>query len=358
MTAPRILFVLPARGASGGANSVVQECIGLSRVGCRVGLAAPARHTFEFGMNYPELAASTVEVEFYDDDEQLGRIIPAYDVVTATINNSVTEIASAMRRLRTEVKCAYYIQDYEPLFYPVDSPDWTRARESYTALKPCALFAKSDWIRDVVYANHGVSVAKVSPSLDHDTFYPDARRNSDALTIVAMLRPQTPRRAPHRTLRVLSRLSEELPPTTLFRVFGASQEQLLQHGIDLPPQLQNAGLLRRREVADLMRSSDLFLDLSDYQAFGRSGLEAMACGCVPVVPVMGGVSEFAEHGKNAFIVDTRSDELICDAVHQFADMSPRRRAEMRHEGLMTASGFSIGRAVTTELKFFQDLLSA
>ena len=357
MTAPRILFVLPARGASGGANSVVQECIGLSRIGCRMGLAVPSKHTFEFGQNYPELSASGVDVQFYRDVEQLSRIMSSYDVVTATINNSISEIASAMQRLRTSVKCAYYIQDYEPLFYPVDSEDWKRARESYTAIKDCALFAKTDWIREVVYANHGVGVAKVSPSLDHETFYPDARRDSDALTVVAMLRPKTPRRAPYRTLRVLARLAEELPPSCVFKVFGVSDEQLFELGIDLPPRIQNVGLLRRTAVADLMRSSDLFLDLSDYQAFGRSGLEAMACGCVPVVPFMGGVSEFAEHGKNAFVVDTRSDELICDAVRQFAEMPRGYRAEMRHEGLMTASGFSIGRAVTTELKFFQDVLS-
>ena len=358
MSAPRILFVLPARGASGGANSVVQECIGLSRIGCRIGLAAPSKYAFELGLNYPELAASSVDVQFYEDVEQLGRIMSSYEVVTATINNSVSEIASAMERLRTSLKCAYYVQDYEPLFYPIDSTDWRRARASYTEIKDCALFAKSDWIRDVVYANHGVGVAKVSPSLDHETFYPDARRDSDALTIVAMLRPTPPRRAPYRTLRVLARLAEELPPTTVFKVFGVDDKQLLELGIDLPMRIQNLGALRRTAVADHMRSADLFLDLSDYQAFGRSGLEAMACGCVPVLPIMGGVAEFAEHGRNAFIVDTRSDELICQAVHQFADLSARDQADMRHEGLMTASGFSIGRAVTTELKFFQDLLDA
>jgi glycosyltransferase involved in cell wall biosynthesis len=358
MTAPRILFVLPARGASGGANSVVQECIGLSRIGCRMGLAVPSKHTFEFGLNYPELRSSTVDVQFYEDTKQLAQIMPGYDVVTATINNSVPEIAAAIQPLGDRVKSAYYIQDYEPLFYPVDSNDWKRARESYALIKDCALFAKTDWIRDVVYANHGVSVAKVAPSLDHDTFYPDAGRHSDALTIVAMLRPKTPRRAPHRTSRVLSRLAEELPRTTVFKVFGSSSEQLLEHGIDLPPRIQNVGLLRRTAVADLMRSADLFLDLSDYQAFGRSGLEAMACGCVPVLPIMGGVAEFAEHGRNAFIVDTRSDELICQAVRQFAEMPPRYRADMRHEGLMTASGFSIGRAVTTEFQFFQGVLNS
>ena len=357
MTAPRILFVLPARGASGGANSVVQECIGLSRIGCRMGLAVPAKHTFEFGQNYPELTDSTVDVQFYKDNDDLARIIPAYDVVTATINNSIPEIATAVQRSKAGVKIAYYIQDYEPLFYPIDSTDWKRARDSYTAIKDCALFAKTHWLREIVYANHGVNVAKVAPSLDHDTFYPDARRSRDALTIVAMLRPRTPRRAPHRTLRVLTRLCEELPKTTVFKVFGSSDEHLLEHGIDLPPQIQNVGGLKRTAVADLMRSADLFLDLSDYQAFGRSGMEAMACGCVPVLPIMGGVDEFAEHGKNAFVVDTRSDELICQAVHQFADMPARYRAEMRHEGLMTASAFSIGRAVTTEFKFFQDVLN-
>ncbi len=141
-------------------------------------------------------------------------------------------------------------------------------------------------------------------------------------------------------------------------MFGCSEEDLQKDNIELPEGVVNLGRLKRTEVPDLMRAADMFLDVSDYQAFGRTGLEAMACGCVPVVPVLGGTAEFAMHGQNAFVVDTRADDEICDAVHQYVEMSPRYREDLRMNGLQTAAEFSIGRAALSEYRFFSDLLAA
>ena len=44
--------------------------------------------------------------------------------------------------------------------------------------------------------------------------------------------------------------------------------------------------------------------MSVYQAFGRTSLEAMACGATAVVPCVGGAWEFVQHGSNALAVDT------------------------------------------------------
>ena len=51
-----------------------------------------------------------------------------------------------------------------------------------------------------------------------------------------------------------------------------------------------------------MRRCDVFIDASAYQAFGRSGLEAMACGAVPVLPALGGVHEYALDDENAMVL--------------------------------------------------------
>src|SRR5207253_1779598 len=94
------------------------------------------------------------------------------------------------------MKIAYYVQDYEPLFYASGSDRWTTARNSYTLIPDAVLFAKTKWLQNIVYANHGIRVAKVAPSIDHEIFYPDISRKSAPLSITAMVRPQTPRRAP------------------------------------------------------------------------------------------------------------------------------------------------------------------
>ncbi len=65
-----------------------------------------------------------------------------------------------------------------------------------------------------------------------------------------------------------------------------------------------SGMLGRPGSPSELRESDVFLDMSVYQAFGRTALEAMACGATAVVPDVGGAWEFVEHGRNALAVDT------------------------------------------------------
>jgi glycosyltransferase involved in cell wall biosynthesis len=207
----------------------------------------------------------------------------------------------------------------------------------------------------MVYENHGVRVTRVEPSIDHRIFYPDLRRKSSRLTITAMLRPKTPRRAPRRTIRIMEVLAAQLGDKANLQVFGADQADLNAFGLEVPAGVKNLGRLRQDEVPNVNRSTDLFLDLSDFQAFGRTGLEAMACGCVPLVPLLGGSAEYAAHGRNAFVVDTRSDAAIVEAVQVFLQMTPEAHAGMRQNALETATRYSIRGAALSELRLFAAL---
>lgn len=201
-------------------------------------------------------------------------------------------------------------------------------------------------------------VAKVAPSIDHDIYYPDIGRPRLGLNIVAMLRPKTPRRAPLRTARIMEKLAdmEHLAGATL-TVFGTQARELQAMGFELSPKIANRGQLKRFEVPDVLRGADLFLDLSDYQAFGRTGLEAMTCGTIPVLPRIGGTSEYASHGHNAYVVDTRSDDEIVEAISSFVEMPAPARAAMRQNALETASGFTVQKAALSELRLFTEAVS-
>ena len=307
-----VMFVLPWGGGGGGSNSVAQEAMGLARLRVDVRLAVNVPNYSKFLASYPEMEALNIPVLSYADSAALAQHLATCQIVIATTNASVFDVAGARAELmkgnsKTVPKFAYYIQDYEPLFYPANSERWTKAYQSYAVLKDAMLFAKTKWLCDIVYANHGIRVTKVVPSIDHDVYYPDLRHRNSQLVIAAMLRPSTPRRAPGRTVRIMEAITRKYPKVSM-QVFGVTDEELSVAGIGLPSNVKNWGVLKRAEVPELLRHSDLFLDLSDYQAFGRTGLEGMACGCIPVVPVLGGTAEYAEHGRNAFVVDTRCDQ--------------------------------------------------
>lgn len=357
MEAVSVMFVLPSGGGGGGSNSVAQEAMGLARLGVDVRLAVNVPNYNKFLTSYPELQALNIPVLSYADGAGLAEHLASCKIAVATTNASVFDVANARAEMtkgepKAAPKFAYYVQDYEPLFYPANSERWIKAGQSYTALKDAMLFAKTNWLCDIVYANHGLKVLKVAPSIDHEVHYPDFRRAGVPLSVVAMLRPATPRRAPKRTVRIMRAIAGKYSDVSM-QVFGASDEELEAAGITLPANVKNWGVLKRPQVPDLLRASDLFLDLSDYQAFGRTGLEGMACGCIPIVPVLGGTGEYAVHGRNAFVVDTRCDEEILSAIDTFITMDPSSRAEMRLSALETSAQFTITKAALSELRAFQ-----
>ncbi|QNM83817.1 glycosyltransferase [Sphingomonas sabuli] len=353
----RVIFVLPSAGGGGGAHSIVQEALGLNRLGVGVAIATPGNLAAQFQIRYPELARNGIGNPVYGSTEALGDIIRDYDLAIATTALSVSVVAQARDHSKnTRLKLAYYIQDYEPLFYPPGSREWTEASKSFERLKGGLLFAKTDWLCSVVEANHNIHVRRVKASIDHDVYFPVDRPLYGTMRITAMVRPKTPRRAPKRTIRILEQLAFTYGSKVEISYFGCDAEELASTGLRPSDALQPLGVLDRHQVSSTLRYSDMFLDLSDFQAFGRTGLEGMACGCVPVLPVFGGSGEYAVHGVNSFVVDTRSDDEILNAVDQFVDGRPQRRQEMRDAAIHTALDYSIARAAYSEYELFRDFI--
>jgi Glycosyl transferases group 1 len=350
-----VLPGLPPEG-SGGSHSLVQEARGLRKLGAGARVCVPG-----------ESLRTAVAVYGNDDglfapyeDESAGlggeataiQAIGDAEVVVATEYPSV-DLLVELSRERPSLVCAYYVQDYEPLFAAQGSPRADRALLSYRAIPDMLLFAKTEWLRGVVSALHGVRVAKVAPSLDRELFHARGRlESSGALRVAAMIRPRTPRRRPAATLRTLELIADALGDRAQLLTFGCDEESFTQLHQQTGSPIGHLGLLSRAEVSELMRRCDVFIDASAYQAFGRTGLEAMACGAVPVLPALGGVHEYAVDGENAAIVGDCSDAKLAQTVIDLGrDDDPTLR-RLRDAGLRVAQRFSIERAARSQLELF------
>lgn len=354
----KVLFYLPSKGGGGGAHSVVQECMGMRRFGVDATLVVLKGGTGAFKASYPDLDARGVRVVGADGAADLAELLGDQDIAVATTFESVHVLKGAMDRATRKPIAGYYVQDYEPLFCAPGTSAWTRAVSSYTAIPDAVLFAKTDWLCDMVRANTGVSVNRVLASIDHSVYYPGRRESDEAIVISAMIRPKTRRRAPIRTARILEKLSGMLGKSVELVVFGASDKDITEAGITLGGGVENRGVLSRNEVAAVLRASSMFLDLSDFQAFGRTGLEAMASGCVPLLPLFGGADEYADSWRNAIVVDTRSDDEVLKAIKLFVEMPPAARAAMRAAGIEKALQYTIERAAYSEVQLFERALGA
>jgi glycosyltransferase involved in cell wall biosynthesis len=200
---------------------------------------------------------------------------------------------------------------------------------------------------------HDRHVAKVEPSIDEALFRPDVDRLRDTgpLRIVAMVRPRTPRRQPSATLAVLEALQRRFGSRVELVTFGCSDEELAGLTSSLALRERHLGLLTRQEVAALLKRSDVFLDMSMYQAFGRTALEAMACGATAVVPRLGGVWDFVVDGVNALAVDTGSAHHAVEALSRLVGDRDQVRS-LQAAALETAAHYSIGRAALSEYLVF------
>ncbi len=354
-----VVFLLPglAHGGSGGSHSLYQEARALRSLGVPARIMLPrwdgerAAAVYE---DYEEI------FETFNDEQDLAERTADADVISATHHKSVALLA-AIRERRSDFVAAYYVQDYEPFFTAPYIAE--EAVASYTAVPEMLLFAKSHWLCNVVAERHGLFVAKVEPSIDRELFAPASGGSetldgskSRPLRVVAMVRPRTARRQPQATIAVLDELLGLHPGEVQVNTFGCYPDELRELLGDRSNaqaiQERHLGLLSRQAVAGLLRESDVFLDMSVYQAFGRTALEAMACGATAVVPNVGGVWEFVEHERNALAVDTLSPAGALQALGTLvADRGLLER--MQAYALATAGRYSAIRAALSEYLLFK-----
>jgi len=355
-----ILFVLPTRGGGGGAHSIAQEANEMVRLGIDVNIAVNEKNALKFATTYADMPNVCNAVQSFKNSQELGSLLEGKDLVVCTVFTTVKMVKEAYFYIEGVLpKIAYYIQDYEPLFSPVKDPLHQEAFDSYCAFSGALLYAKTDWIREVVMRNHDVKVSKVFPSLDTVIYYPNTTFLDNGPTrISVMVRPSTPRRAPRRTMTAMKELKSTWGDEISINIFGCTDDEIVEYQLPCDFEYVNHGVLSRTQMGAFLRQSDVFMDLSDYQAFGRTGLEAMACGCACILPLHGGTDEYAIDMVNSRLVDTRNLDSILDVFAWYETESQETRNGLRRSAISKSLEYSVRRAAVSELTLFEQHLAA
>lgn len=357
----KVLFVLPKPGIGGGSHSVVQEVSAMRQMGVDAGIAVEQRHLNMLYDRYQEIQnVSDLFVGYID--ENLLEKAARFDIVVATIFHS-TNLVKYITDTFPHILSAYYVQDYEPLFFDESDEFYNDAFFSYSRLCNGLLFAKTDWIAREVERHHGVPVNKVIPSIDHDVYFPKQNDNNDQTDqekhithIAAMIRPRTPRRGAERTMELMAYIQRRFKNRVKIRLFGCESDEPGFKSLKNDFEFIHYGILLRSGVAALLRESDIFVDLSDYQAFGRTSLEAMACGATAMVPIHGGGDEYAVDGKNSLVVDS-FDLVACEERLVEVIEDPSLLKKLKTAAWITSQNYSPEKAAKSELKLMQKALS-
>ena len=274
-------------------------------------------HRSDFEDAYPKLELPVIYGEIYD----IPKVAVRYDAVVATFNPSVAWIAPAIEQ-KSDLIVGYYVQDFEPMFYPPGSDGYQQAWDSYTLIPNTVRFAKTEWTQRKIEAETGAICHLVGPSMNVDLFVPRPRLDEwpdRPLRVGAMIRPDSFYRAPKLTMEIFARLSRRYGSRVEIMLFGTEVDDpnFAPLPQDFPWNL--AGIIGPNKVANFLNELDIFVDFSSHQAMGLTAMEAMSCGVAVIVPYEGGTTTFSHHEQNCLMVDTTNQEDCWQALARLLD---------------------------------------
>jgi glycosyltransferase involved in cell wall biosynthesis len=253
------------------------------------------------------------------------------DVVIGVESASPAEFAFAtswvtaytVRALPQVSQRLYFIQDFEPWFYPMGS-EYVFAEQTYRF--NFVAIAAGDWLGKLA-ADYGMRVHVFRFSYDKDRYRPLPRRPGPR-RVFFYARSVTPRRGFELGMLALKKIHERLPDVQ----FVLAGWDTSAYRIPFPA--LNAGVVPLNELADLYSQCDCALVIS-LTNLSLLPLEIMACGC-PVVSNRGpNVEWLLRDGENALLADPTPESLAQAVIRMLEDNRLRQR--LREGGLASAT---------------------
>jgi len=340
----RVTYVLHKLVIAGGVLSVIQLVNELILLGIEARIAT----LFEDPAIYDWTKLYTRPMVFRSSRELIAEF-PETDIAVATLWKTVPRVAQLVRDKRAR-KSVYFIQDFEPWFFTENQKKRrTKVMETYGMIENRVV--KSEWLCSMLNQN-GFPAHKITLGMDLGCFYPrEKKKNKTVPSVLAMARPRTPRRGFGQTVRALREIRGVTPELEIV-LFG---DRFLEFR-GIPFSFRNEGVITDQErLARLYSEADVFVDGSQFQGFGRCGLEAMACGTACVLTSTGGVNEYARDGENCLLVPPDEPAALARAATALLN-STELRKRLVSAGLKTASAYSHKREARETLSYFRHLL--
>lgn len=331
----RLLIILPLCEAGGGGNVVLQEASAMQQMGVDVWLFNLEEHKKYFQNSYPNLEFPVI---YEDSLKEIRKYAKDFDAICCTLFTGVQYCDFS--DMQHPPRVVYYIQDFEPFFFEKGSDEYRLALKSYTASDSLIRITKTNWNARQVLENCGVSCTVIGPSINIDLFRPRRMfHNVDCVKICAMVRPNSPRRAPEATLRILRKIKMQYQDRIEIIFFGCSDIEITALEASKDFEFKNYGPLTPQQMSALLSQVDIFADFSIFQAMGLTALEAMACGCATIVPENGGTDAYALHEENCLVVDTSKYDQCCAAVERLVE-DVYLREQLAQRAIFDAGSYS------------------
>lgn len=109
------------------------------------------------------------------------------------------------------------------------------------------------------------------------------------------------------------------------------------------------------DVTGHLNDIDIFVLPSRSEAFSNSLLEAMACGCCPIVSRVGGNTELVQHGENGLVFAAGAVDELGRAIQALSENRAMRH-QLSEQARSTAEHFSMCRSARVMEQIYADLI--
>lgn len=225
-----------------------------------------------------------------------------------------------VRSYLSTVKRCYFVQDFEPWFYPAGT-DALLAEATYSF--GFYGFTAGKWLADKLNEVYSMHALALGFSFDRNLYKPYPRQTDSRKRIFFYARPPTARRGFELGLLVLDAVAKRLPDVQVVMAGWNVREY------EIPFEVEHVGLMDLHDLPALYSSCDVALVLS-CSNLSLLPLELMACG-VPVVTNRGPQSEWLLNERNAVLSPPTIEGLSSSIIDLLR--SPDRAQALRIAGI-------------------------
>ena len=132
---------------------------------------------------------------------------------------------------------------------------------------------------------------------------------------------------------------------------GWVNELDIRHAVTLLPQQS------RPEMAELFRQAQVVVSPSIHDGTPNTLLEALACGCFPVVGDIAPLREWITQNKNGFLVDPTDPQALADAMINALQNTELRAQALKFNSRLIAERAEYQHSMEQAEEFYQSLIS-
>ena len=308
-------------------------------------------------LNINGVFANILTERLHDNYEEIMLFSPSYMNEINTINPKciVGTIYPTIFFCETIAKhfnipCVNFMQGYEPCFENGRIFEWAElaCKSSQNIL------AISKFLKDKCKNNFGKEATVINNGINTDLLYNNNYNVKNKVKTITMFLRGNYAKGDFILIEILKQLTVICRDIEINVIYNDEIMKPINNNDSVKINYIK-GPISRKKVNKILFDTNILVDASLMEGFGLTALESMAAGCVPVLSQSFGIEEYAENGKNSYIISEVNDADKYVKKIKFLIDNPKEYLDFQKNALNTARLFDIDSIVNKYINYFANV---